>query len=207
MPKISDNVLAEMVAQVRAGDEQAEERLYLTMRQIAKYWIVQHLGPQEYEDILHDTYLVVLVAVRSGDLHTPAAVICFIRTVVHRKIAQQIRGLVTRRKGVNVEECFNYDGSAISSVLHSKDNPEKEVEMWGKSEIMAEELGKMNPREQEILRRFYLDEQPWPEICEAMNLTDTTFRLKKSRAKQKLETAIAKRLQYPRPQYLRARAA
>ena len=44
-------------------------------------------------------------------------------------------------------------------------------------------LERMSARDREILSRFYLCEQPQEQICEAMDLTDTQFRLLKSRAK------------------------
>ena len=51
---------------------------------------------------------------------------------------------------------------------------------------MRDLLSTLSRREREILTRFYLHEQSKDQICEEMALTDTQFRLAKSRAKQRL---------------------
>ena len=52
-----------------------------------------------------------------------------------------------------------------------------------KVEVMLEVLREMSPRDREVLTRFYLREQSQEQICRDMRLTDTQFRLLKSRAK------------------------
>ena len=51
---------------------------------------------------------------------------------------------------------------------------------------MRDLLGSLNDKERQILTRFYLHEQSKEQICREMDLTDTQFRLAKSRAKQRL---------------------
>ena len=46
-------------------------------------------------------------------------------------------------------------------------------------------LSDIPDRDREILTRFYLREQSQEQICEEMSLTETQFRLIKSRAKAK----------------------
>ena len=48
---------------------------------------------------------------------------------------------------------------------------------------MYKVLQKVSRRDREILIRYYLLEQTQEEICSEMNLTETQFRLLKSRAK------------------------
>ncbi len=55
-----------------------------------------------------------------------------------------------------------------------------------KAQIMKSALAAMSRRDREILERFYLREQTPEQICAEMNLTDTQFRLHKSRAKARL---------------------
>jgi len=49
-------------------------------------------------------------------------------------------------------------------------------------------------RDREILTRFYLQEQTQEEICAEMNLSDTQFRLLKSRAKARFGELGRKKL-------------
>jgi DNA-directed RNA polymerase specialized sigma24 family protein len=52
----------------------------------------------------------------------------------------------------------------------------------------------ISQRDREILTRFYLYEQPQEQICEEMNLTETQFRLLKSRAKARFGELGKRRL-------------
>ncbi len=47
-------------------------------------------------------------------------------------------------------------------------------------------MNRMRPRDREVLVRFYVQEQDAAEICRTMDLTETQFRLLKSRAKARL---------------------
>ena len=55
-------------------------------------------------------------------------------------------------------------------------------------------LRSISVRDREILTRFYLMEETQEEICEEMNLSDTQFRLLKSRAKARFGELGRKRL-------------
>ena len=50
---------------------------------------------------------------------------------------------------------------------------------------MHTSLQVLSQRNRDILERFYLEEQRPEQICEEMDLTETQFRLLKSRAKSK----------------------
>jgi DNA-directed RNA polymerase specialized sigma subunit len=49
--------------------------------------------------------------------------------------------------------------------------------------LIRQVLGKLADRDKEILTRFYVDEQTPDQICSEMGLTETQYRLMKSRAK------------------------
>jgi len=60
---------------------------------------------------------------------------------------------------------------------------------------MKQVLRSLSAKDQEILTRFYLDEQTQEEICEEMRLNETQFRLLKSRAKARFGELGRKKLQ------------
>jgi DNA-directed RNA polymerase specialized sigma subunit len=60
---------------------------------------------------------------------------------------------------------------------------------------MEQVLRSMSARDREILTRFYLQEQTQEQICAEMNLTETQFRLLKSRAKARFGELGKRRLQ------------
>ena len=49
--------------------------------------------------------------------------------------------------------------------------------------LMQRVLSELSDRDREILTRFYLQEQSQSKICQEMGLSETYFRLLKSRAK------------------------
>ena len=60
------------------------------------------------------------------------------------------------------------------------------LEVKEQARLMKDGLQRLKPVEREILTRFYLQEQSREEICTAMNLTETQFRLLKCHSKQVL---------------------
>jgi RNA polymerase sigma-70 factor, ECF subfamily len=74
-------------------------------------------------------------------------------------------------------------------------NPEQNMAYQQKSDFMREILHQLSDRDREILTRFYLGEQSQDEICGDMNLTETQFRLLKSRAKARFGELGRRRLQ------------
>ena len=64
--------------------------------------------------------------------------------------------------------------------------------------LAMEVLQSVSSRDREILVRFYLKEQSADQICKEMGLTETTFRLHKSRAKARFGELGRKRLRQHR---------
>ena len=62
-------------------------------------------------------------------------------------------------------------------------------------ELMRVVLGELSGKDREILTRFYLNEQAQEQICAEMDLTDTQFRLLKSRAKARFGELGRRKLQ------------
>ncbi|MCU1292044.1 MAG: polymerase, sigma-24 subunit, subfamily [Bryobacterales bacterium] len=176
-----------LVEQVRAGDDAGMEQLYKLFSRGIRYYLCRQLGPQELEDKVHDTFLIVVNAIRRGDLREPDRLMGFVRTVVRRQVAAYIETAVhTRREQTDLETGI--------TVADRKQNPEQEAMMREKAALMKSVLGALSERDREILVRFYLKEQPQEQICEEMSLTETQFRLLKSRAKAKFGEIGRKKL-------------
>jgi RNA polymerase sigma factor (sigma-70 family) len=75
-----------------------------------------------------------------------------------------------------------------------REDPEQEAIGRQKARLMVQILQEISPRDREILTRFYLHGQEQDEICQEMNLTETQFRLLKSRAKARFGELGRKRL-------------
>jgi len=140
------------------------------------------------DDKVHDSFLIVVQAIQRGDLREPDRLMGFIRTVVRRQVAAHIDGIVHSRK----EEVDMEVGSRIAD---RRRNPEQTVAMRQKAELLRSVLMRLTAKDREILTRFYLEEQTQDHICQEMNLTETQFRLLKSRAKARFGELGKKKLQ------------
>jgi RNA polymerase sigma-70 factor (ECF subfamily) len=178
---------AALVDQIRVGQDAGMEQLYKLFSRGIRYYLCRQLGPQELEDKVHDTFLIVVNAIRRGDLREPERLMGFVRTVVRRQVAAYIESAVhTRREQTDLET-----GITVADRTH---NPEQEAIIKEKAALMQSALQALSQRDREILVRFYLKEQEQEQICSEMGLTETQFRLLKSRAKAKFGEIGRKKL-------------
>jgi len=170
------------VEKIRLGDPTGIEQLYKEFSRGIRFFICRHLGPQEAEDKVHDALLIVVQAIRRGELRDPACLPGYVRTVVRHLMADHFgRSLDLRKKQVELGYAVSLDDPG--------DNPEQAALARQKVEIMQEVLLRLSPRDREVLTRFYLLEQSKQQICAEMGLTETQFRLLKSRAKARCSQA------------------
>lgn len=176
-----------LVEQIKAGQDAGMAQLYKVFSRGIRYYLYRQLNAQDVEDKVHDTFLIVVRAIQRGDLREPERLLGFVRTVVRRQVAAYIEEAVhTRRDGTPAEI-----GLAIAD---QKKDPEQAAIIRQKAELMKSSLSALSPRDRDILVRFYLQEQSQEQICREMSLTETQFRLCKSRAKAKFGEVGRKKL-------------
>jgi RNA polymerase sigma-70 factor, ECF subfamily len=166
----------DLVARIHRGEDSGMEELYKLFAKGIRFYLCRQLGPQELDDKIHDTFLIVVKAIRKGDLREPERLMGFVRTVVRRQVAAHIDKVVHSRR----EELDLDVGVRVADIRR---NPEQSAALQQKVEFMVSVLDGLSVRDREILTRFYLDEQTQDEICDDMDLSETQFRLLKSRAK------------------------
>lgn len=192
----------QLVEQIRAGDPKGMESLYRVFARGVRFYLCRQLGPQELDDKVHDTFLIVVHAIRRGELREPERLMGFVRTVVRRQVAAHIdQAVQSRRERVEVD--------SGAQVVDVRFNPEEVLALKQRAEIVVRALRDVSERDREILTRFYLLEETQEEICRTMSLTETQFRLLKSRAKARFgELGKKKLLRSSLTQdFVRARAA
>jgi RNA polymerase sigma factor (sigma-70 family) len=177
----------DLVERIRQGDHRAMEELYVTFSRGIRYYLCRQLGLQELDDRVHDAYLIVVQAIRSGVLREPERLMGFVRTVVRRQVAAHIEQAVAIRKG-------HAEIELGARVPDQRCSPEEEAMHREKTRLMVEFLREISARDREILTRFYLYGQSQEQICLEMGLTSTQFRLLKSRAKGRFGQAGRRRL-------------
>ena len=177
-----------LVERIRQDDPSAMEELYRVFARGIRFYLCRQLGPQELDDRVHDTFLIVVQAIRRGDLREPERLMGFVRTVVRRQVAAHIDSLVhSRREEVDID---------LNARLPDRTwNPEQSLASRENVALMRRVLDALSQRDREILVRFYLREESQDEICREMELTETQFRLLKSRAKARFGELGKKKLQ------------
>ena len=166
-----------LVHQVRQGEKEAIEELYRYFYGGIRLFLCRHLGPQELEDKVHDTFVIVLTAIRRGEVRNPGRLSAFVRTVVRRQVASHIGGVIHERR-----DCVDAE-SGGEQLVDDRQSPEARVISAEQVAIMRELLQQIEERDRELLVRFYIHEHSVEEICADLNLTGNQFRLLKSRAK------------------------
>lgn len=181
----ANNIVAsdvELTHRVKAGDPDAVEELYALLRKLLSPQIRFRLRGEEPDDLLHETLTIVVESIRNGSLRHPEALRRYSGSVVRKLIAGQIVGVIwSRQRTVN----------ASDTPLHTDETPESNMLDRERLALMQLGLQQLRSRDSELLTRFYIQGQPYSQICDDMHLTQTQFRLFKSRAKAKL-TAWAK---------------
>jgi RNA polymerase sigma-70 factor, ECF subfamily len=182
----------EIVDMVQRGDRLGLEELYGMFGRGIRYYLCRHLGPKDLDDRMHDTFLIVVQAIRKEELREPGRLLGFIRTIVRRQVAAHIEREVNERKDSQEADLH------VSRVEDFRVTPEERMLREDKRRLVRQLIDELDERDQEVIRRFYLEEQLQDQICREMGLTSTQYRLVKSRAKARLEE-LGKRVLDPNP--------
>jgi RNA polymerase sigma-70 factor (ECF subfamily) len=178
----------DLVARIQKGDDSGMEELYRLFARGIRFYLCRQLGMQELDDKVHDTFLIVVQAIRRGDLREPDRLMGFVRTVVRRQVAAHIDQVVHSRR----DEMHLDVGVRVAD---RRRDPEQNMAYQQKNDFMRDILRQLSERDREILTRFYLHEETQEEICAEMGLSETQFRLLKSRAKARFGELGKRRLQ------------
>jgi RNA polymerase sigma factor (sigma-70 family) len=165
-----------LVDRIQAGDPAGMEQLYAVFVKGVRFFLWRQLGPQDLDDKVHDVFLIITQSIRRGELRDPERLMGYVRTVVRRQVAAHIDSAVHARR--------NHQALDPSLTLsdHQPD-PERRAIEKENQDVALRMLGGLPKRDREVLIRFYLQEQSAEEICRDLKLTETQFRLIKSRAK------------------------
>jgi RNA polymerase sigma-70 factor (ECF subfamily) len=168
--------LRDLVRKVEEGDDGGMEQLYQVLSKGIRFFLLRRLPHSDVEDKVHEVFVDVVSAIRRQEIRDPARLMGFVRTVIHRKVAKQIGNLVRDR-----EEQASYN--AIEHVPDGRKTPEQMAAATELTHLVSATLSALNPRDRELLVRYYLWEQTGEQICKEMSLSATQFRVFKSRAK------------------------
>lgn len=167
--------LSEIVEEIRNGNEQSIDGLYAAVSECARAGLLRSVDLQVVDDHVQEVLMIVLTAIRNGELRDPRCLMGFVRTVTRRQAAVHIRGAMARRRRmVSIE--------SADPPSPSQESPEARLASRQRITSVRRMLEKLCERDRNILIRFYYEDQDSEFICREMHLTATQFRLYKSRA-------------------------
>jgi RNA polymerase sigma-70 factor (ECF subfamily) len=178
-----------LVARIRAGETDGMAELYQLFSTGIRFYLARRLGPGPMEDKVHETFVAVVQAIRRDELKEPQRLMGFVEAIVLEQVEHHIERAVRTKKA---------ERRAVSNELR-RENPEEIVAFHQRMELIHQVLATLSPRDREIVTRFYLREQTQEEICQQMGLSETQFRLLKSRANARF-LELGKKLLSPREQ-------
>lgn len=175
-----------LLARVRAEDPAALEELYGLLSRGVRLLFLRRVPPQDADDLFHDTFLEVLRAIRQDKVREPSKLPGFVRTVALRRAARYFAARSRERE--------NQDPSGVEEVLaRNADSPETHVLEHDRRRVALQALSDLPRNYRQLVVRFYFLGQKERQICRDMNLSETQFRVTKSRAKARFLSRLEKR--------------
>lgn len=182
---------AELIARIRAGDNDAMDELYQTLQRGVRWMVRRSIGPQDTDDVVNDVFYTAFRMIQRGAVQEPEHLIAYVRGIARHHILACIHSRVVAREHEADLETAGEQPDGLPS-------PEEVVRAKEFAGLAREAMAKLPPRRREVLARFYLQNQSAEEIRRELNLTATQFRLLKNRAKNEFGK-LARRIAAGKP--------
>ena len=137
------------------------------------------LRHEDVDDKVHDVFIMVITAIRAGQLRDPARLSGFIRTIAQRQVAHFLSES-SRRREQSLEE-MPVEPVEPEEIL----DPEQEAIDQQRRQMIERVFKTLPEIDRQILRRYYFDGQEPEVICRQLKITENQFRVRKHRAKQR----------------------
>jgi RNA polymerase sigma factor (sigma-70 family) len=169
VPVLTD---AELVANIQNGQSASEATLYEKYSAKIYYLALRESkSAHDAEDVRAETFLRVLLAIRGGQVRSPAALPGFIVGVTRNVL----RELYARRSQAGTVA----DPGAVEPAAPSYEKLFLEQEA---QQAVQRAIERLKPRERAVLRMHYYEELPTEEIAQRAAIAPERVRLVKSRA-------------------------
>lgn len=177
LPAVSESSpMTDLFELVAVGNDAAIETLYGVIGSAVSAKVRREF-PDDQEDVHHAVFLDVLRAIQDGSIRHPEALFGFVRTIVRRRRSELIDARMWNREiRVELPDC-------ASQATHLDDLliEQQRIQMV----LLA--LNRLSPRDRRIVTNFYVDGLTREQIIEANQLSETQYRLFKSRAIQRIK--------------------
>ncbi len=167
-----------IVEGILRGDPAGQDELYQVFERPVRSHLSHCLPGQEVTDKIHDAFVMIVSAIVSGQVRDARRLPGFVWTIVHRQVAGYME---------DVRRSESLDPKAQAAYWQNGLAPERNVLRTERRQLALRLLRTLPELDRQILWRFYFAEQSPRQICEALEINFTQFRLRKNRAKQRME--------------------
>lgn len=175
-----------LVQRITAQDAVAESELVDRYQRGLRLILLKRTGnPQLAQDLCQDTFVIALKKLRAGELRKPEALAGFLRQIAVNLSIEHFR---KEKRYVHQD-----DGIIELQTPHIERKAER-IDRAQVRTMLDEALDELaQPRDREILKRFYLLDEDKSSICSALELSAAHFDRVLYRAKQRMRSLIQQR--------------
>ncbi len=182
--KNNSKIAEELAIKIISGDAQASNE-FVRLNYSWLLFIIRRkfFKSNNHEDILQDSFILVLNKLQQGQVHNPKTILAYLRTTAINIGFEYLRKDKKFTSAVDQEMLGIIEGSEINILSQLIwDDKIKYVQ------LVMDELRKQ--RDKDILMDFYFNDLDKPTICKKLELTSDHFDKVLFRAKQRLKLLI-----------------
>ena len=166
-----------LMARIAGGDRPAEAEFVRLFERGVRVLVRRYCRPGDpiVDDLVQDVLSGVLERLRAGAIHDPAALPAYVQSAVVYATSAEYR----RRRPTLAE-------TAIEQIP-DRETPGSRLAATQLAKLLRDLLAGMAvPRDREILRRFYLEEEDKDSVCRALAIDPGHFHRVMFRARERL---------------------
>lgn len=180
-------ILESLVGRIARGELRAEDEFMARYQVTARAIAQRHCRRFEaqVDDIVQDVLTAMLRKLRAGAIENPIALPHYLQQALKNACLAFYQQQNQERRE---------DVSALDATPAPRSDPVDLMEYQQRQRMvraLVEELPQ--PRDREILRRFYIHEESRDDICRALDIDEHHFRRVMSRARQRLRDVVGER--------------
>lgn len=178
---------AALVLRIKAGDRRAEQDLVRRYGQRLEFLLRRHCrDPSMAPDITQETFIIALEQLRSDGLRNPDKLAAYLR--------QTALNLATAEARTYYRRDTHPDWEMIEQQISAEPSISANLERAELADQVRQLLRELKaPRDRELLRRYYLSEEPKDSICTSLGLDRDHFDRVIHRARQRFRELMQKR--------------
>lgn len=176
----------ELVLRIGRGDREAENQLVQRYSARVDMILRRHcLDPSNIPDLRQETFIAAIKKLRSDGLENPKQLSAFLHRIALNLANYETRRY-HRRKTDPDWEFIEQQSDQNPSLLQKLQ--QEEIATTIRSLLKELKI----PRDQQILRRFYLSEEPKQDICASLEVSTEHFDRVLHRARKRFKTLLQK---------------